>query len=160
MGKFKDQRSKTKEGSNSKDQPSAASGLYAGWDDVDEESVVKEEGKGGNGRAFDLEERTAVFGEKIVRFGKRIPRNPGNDRLIGQIVGAGTSVGANYIEASESVSKKDFKFSISRCKKESEESRFYLRMIAASEPRLAEDCRILYREANELLLIFAEIHRK
>src|SRR5215207_3279975 len=55
-------------------------------------------------RQFDLEERTARFGEAIVRFAKTIPRGPGNDRLIGQIVGSGTSVGANYCEADERVS--------------------------------------------------------
>src|SRR3982751_4940159 len=59
--------------------------------------------------AFDLEERTAVFGENIVRFAKKIPRHPANDRLIGQLVGCGTSIGANYCEANKGVSKKDFK---------------------------------------------------
>ena len=61
-----------------------------------------------NGRhPFDLEERTAVFGEKIVRFSKKIPRDPTNNRLIDQLVGAGTSIGANYCEANDCVSQKD-----------------------------------------------------
>lgn len=54
---------------------------------------------------FDLEERTARFGEAIIRFAKKIPRGPGNNRLIDQLVGAGTSVGANYCEADDAVSK-------------------------------------------------------
>ncbi len=60
-----------------------------------------------NGHSWDLCERTAVFGEKVVRFSKTIPRSPTNDRLIDQLVGASTSVGANYHEANEAVSKKD-----------------------------------------------------
>ncbi len=111
-------------------------------------------------RPFDLEERTAQFGEAIVRFSRQVPRDPTNKRLIEQLVGAGTSVGANYAEASESVSKKDFRFSISRCVKEAKETRFFLRMIAASEPSLADEARKLYREAKELMLIFANIYRK
>src|SRR5712672_361900 len=84
-------------------------------------------------RCFDLEERTAKFGEAIVRFCKKIPRDPGNDRLINQLVGCGTSIGANYQEASERISKKDFKHSISRCVKEAKETKFFLRMIATAE---------------------------
>jgi four helix bundle protein len=110
--------------------------------------------------AFDLEERTARFGEAIIRFCKKIPHGPDNNRLINQLVGCGTSVGANYCEANEGVSKKDFKNTIGRCVKEAKETKFFLRMIAASEPKLAEEARHLYREAKELHLIFASIFRK
>ena len=110
-----------------------------------------------NGHPWDLCERTAVFGEKIVRFSKKIPRSPTNDRLIDQLVGAATSAGANYCEANEAVSKKDFKNTISRCMKEAKESKFFLRMVAASEPRLADEARPLYREAHELLRIFGSM---
>jgi hypothetical protein len=58
---------------------------------------------------FDLEERTARFGEAIVRFSKKIPCDPTNNRLIDQLVGCGTSVGGNYCEVDERVSKKDFR---------------------------------------------------
>jgi len=68
-----------------------------------------------NGHPWDLCERTAVFAENVIRFAKKIPRSPINDRLIGQLVGAATSVGANYCEGNEAVSKKDFKNTISRC---------------------------------------------
>ncbi|HSY18776.1 MAG TPA: four helix bundle protein [Candidatus Acidoferrales bacterium] len=117
-------------------------------------------GDGSQKHAFDLEERTARFGEEIIRFVKKIPRNAENNRLIGQIVGCGTSVGANYCEANEGVSKKDFKNTIGRCVKEAKETKFFLRMIAASEPKLADEARTLYREAKELHLIFASIFRK
>jgi four helix bundle protein len=73
---------------------------------------------------FDLEERTARFGEAVIRFAKKIPRDPANNRLIGQIVGCSTSVGANYCEANENVSKKDFKNTIGRCVKEAKETGF------------------------------------
>src|SRR5213592_1342310 len=59
---------------------------------------LREETTGGE-RVFDLEERTARFGEALIRFAKKIPQNPVNNRLIEQLVGAGTSVGANYCEA-------------------------------------------------------------
>jgi four helix bundle protein len=110
--------------------------------------------------AFDLEERTAKFGEAIIRFCKKIPRDAGNNRLIDQLVGCSTSVGANYCEANEGVSKKDFKNTIGRCVKEAKETKFFLRMVAASEPKLADEARELYREAKELHLIFASIFRK
>src|SRR6476620_2204877 len=109
---------------------------------------------------FDLEERTAQFGEAIVKFSKKIPRDPTNNRLIEQLVGCGTSVGANYCEANEAVSKKDFRNTAGRCVKEAKETKHFLRMIAASEPALANEARELYREAKELHLIFASIFRR
>jgi four helix bundle protein len=109
---------------------------------------------------FDLEERTARFGEAIVRFSKKIPRDPTNSRLIDQLVGCGTSVGGNYCEADECVSKKDFRNTVGRCVKEAKETKHFLRTIATSEPALASEARQLFREAKELHLIFASIYRK
>lgn len=109
---------------------------------------------------WDLMERTALFGENVIRFLKKVPSSPRNDRLIDQLVGAATSVGANYCEANEAVSRKDFKFSITRCVKEAKETKFFLRMIAASEPQLSEQARPLYREAHELLCIFGSMRHK
>jgi four helix bundle protein len=128
--------------------------------DLPGEVWVLNEGATGSRHPFDLEERTARFGEAVVCFSKKIPREPGNNRLIDQIVGAGTSVGANYCEAEERVSSKDFKNIIGRCTKEAKETMFFLRMIAAAEPDLADEARKLYREAKELMLIFAAIYRK
>jgi four helix bundle protein len=108
----------------------------------------------------DLGERTAQFGEAIVRFAKKVPRNPVNNRLIEQLVGAGTSVGANFCEADNSVSGKDFKQRIGTCRKESKETMFFLRMVAAAEASLAAEARSLWREAKELNLIFGAIWRK
>jgi four helix bundle protein len=123
--------------------------------------ILNEEAAGGHAKhPFDLEERTAQFGEAVVRFTKKIPYGPSNNRLIDQLVGAGTSVGANYCEADERVSKKDFKNTIGRCTKEAKETMHFLRMVAAAEPELATEARVLYREAKELMLIFASIYRK
>lgn len=131
--------------------PKAQSGAWVLHDDA---------GNGNDRHSFDLEERTAKFGEAIIRFCKKIPHVAENNRLIDQLVGCGTSVGANYCEANEGVSKKDFKNTIGRCVKEAKETKFFLRMIAASEPTLADEARKLYREAKELHLIFASIYRK
>ena len=117
-------------------------------------------GNGAEKHPFDLEERTARFGEAIVRFSKKIPRNPTNNRLIDQLVGCGTSIGGNYCEADERVSKKDFRNVIGGCVKEAKETKFFLRMVAASEPALADEARELFCEARELHLIFASIYRK
>jgi four helix bundle protein len=117
------------------------------------------EANGANRHPFDLEERTGRFGEAIIRFAKKIPRNVVNNRLIDQLVGSGTSVGANYCEANEGISKKDFRFVIGRCVKEAKETKFFLRMTAAAEADLAKEARELYCEARELHLIFASIFR-
>jgi four helix bundle protein len=120
--------------------------------------ILKDESSGLH--PFDLEERTALFGECIVRFAKKVPLHPANNRLIDQLVGAGTSIGANYCEASEAVSKKDFRVRISTSVKEAKETCYFLRMIVASEPQLAGEARKLYCEGRELHMIFASIYRK
>ena len=114
-----------------------------------------------NGRvSFDLEERTAVFGEAVVHFAKTVPRNPVTLPLIDQIVRSGTSVAANYCEADDAVSKKDFKNKIGTCRKESRETKLWLRMLATAEPELKIEARRLWQKAKELHLIFAAIWRK
>jgi len=128
-------------------------------DSSDSIAFLKDE-PNGERHPFDLEERTARFAEAIVRFSRKVPRDPTNNRLIDQLVGCGSSVAANYREANESISNKDFKFSISRCVKEAKETKLFLRLIATSEPSLVEEARVLYRECHELHMIFATIFRK
>ena len=111
-------------------------------------------------RVYDLEERTARFGEAVVRFAKSLPQNPVTVPLIGQFVSAGTSVGANYCEADDAISRKDFRHRISICKKEARETKYWLRMIAAAVPESKPEGRKLWQEAKELHLIFASIWRK
>jgi len=111
-------------------------------------------------RKFDLEERTAKFGENIIEFAKKIPKTPITLPLISQLVRAGTSVGSNYCEADCAESKKDFEHKLGICKKESKESKHWLRMISKATPELKDEARKLWREANELNLIFSSIVNK
>ena len=110
-------------------------------------------------RRFDLEERTARFGEAVVAFARRLPVNPVTEPLIGQLVNSGTSVGANYCEADDAGTKKEFRYRISLCKRESRESKHWLRMMATAVPEAKDEARGLWREAKELNLIFAAIYR-
>ena len=109
---------------------------------------------------YDLEERTAKFGEDIIEFAKRISKNPVTISLISQLVRSGTSVGSNYCEADCAESKKDFEHKLGICKKESKESKHWLRMVSNATPELKEDARNLWQEANELNLIFSAIVNK
>ncbi len=111
-------------------------------------------------KRFDLTERTARFGEEIIEFVKKVPRNTITLPLIDQLVRAGTSVGANYCEADCAESRKDFVHKLSVCKKEAKEVKHWLRMVVRAVPELRPEARILWREANELNLIFAAIIRK
>jgi four helix bundle protein len=126
------------------------------WDEGDT-VVVREEP--GEKRAYDLEERTARFGEAVIDFAKTIPRGPLTDRIIAQLVGAGTSVGANYVEANDAVSKKDFLKSIGTCRKEARETKHFLRVTVRAVPQLKPQARPLRIEAKELHLIFSKIWR-
>jgi four helix bundle protein len=88
---------------------------------------------------------------------KALPQDPINNPLISQIVRAATSIGANYMEADGAESRKDFQHKISICKKESKETRHWLRMIAKANPGRQAERQKLSREAHELSLIFSSI---
>ena len=111
-------------------------------------------------KVYDLEERTAKFGEGIIEFVKELPKNVITNPLIGQLVRAGTSVGSNYCEADCAETKKDFEHKLGICKKESRESKHWLRMIAKAVPEKKDRAKKLWREANELNLIFISIVKK
>jgi four helix bundle protein len=111
-------------------------------------------------KKFDLEERTARFGEEIIEFTKSLPKNEITRPLITQLVKCGTSIGANYCEADDAESRKDFKHKIGICKKESREAKHFLRMAAKAAPEKAEWIRKLWQEAKELNLIFNSIYKK
>jgi four helix bundle protein len=119
----------------------------------------KSEGAPDRGRVFDLEERTARFGEAVIAFAKTLPVNKVTESIIVQLVRAGTSVGANYCEADDAGSRKEFRYRISVCKRESRESKYWLRMTAAAVPELKDEARVHWKEAKELHLIFAAIYR-
>ncbi len=111
-------------------------------------------------KIYDLEERTAIFGESIINFLKKIPKNEITRPLITQLIKAATSVGANYCEADDAESKKDFKHKIGICKKEARESKHFLRMMAKATPQYKEEIKNHWKEAKELNLIFNSIYRK
>lgn len=112
-----------------------------------------------NGAKYDLEERTAVFGERIVAFAKRLEHDMVNRVLLQQVVRSGTSVGANYMEADGAESKLDFRHKIALCKKEAKETMHWLRLLAKANPDHTDACRALWKEAHELALIFSAILR-
>jgi len=120
-------------------------------------SVVREEPR--EKRVYDLEERTARFGEAIIDFAKTVPQSAVTSRIISQLVGAGTSVGANYLEADDAVSKKEFLKNIGTCRKEARETKHFLPMIVCAVPELKAEARKLWTEARELNLIFSKIWR-
>ncbi|MBI4712111.1 MAG: four helix bundle protein [Planctomycetes bacterium] len=113
-----------------------------------------------NNPDYDLEERTAKFGEAVINFAKKIPHKPETNSVIEQLVAAATSVGANYCEADDASSKKDFLYKISICKREARETKYWLRMTATAAPSLRDEAKVLWQEAKELHLIFASIWRK
>ncbi len=113
---------------------------------------------GAQERRFDLEERTASFGEAAIAFAKQVPANPVTESLIRQLVNCATSVGANYCEADDAGSRKEFRYRISIC--ESREAKHWLRMLAAAVPESKDRARPLWCEAKELNLIFAAIFRR
>lgn len=106
---------------------------------------------------YNLEERTAKFSGEIISFIKTIKRDIVNNPLISQIVRSGTSIGANYCEANGASSRKDFKNKIYICKKECKETKYWLEVIAKANPENKEQCRNLWKEAQELTLIFSKI---
>ena len=126
------------------------------WND-DAAPVIREEPS--DSRVYDLEERTARFGEAVIDFAKTIPQNAVTNRIISQLVAAATSVGANYVEADDAVSKKDFLKSIGTSRKEARETKHFLRMVARAVPELKLQARELWMEARELHLIFSRIWR-
>ena len=106
---------------------------------------------------YDLEERTAKFGESVIDFIKTLKQNLINSPLISQFIRSATSIGANYCEANNASSKSDFKNKIFICKKEASETKHWLRMIARANPDKKDDCKTLWKEVNQLTMIFSKI---
>jgi four helix bundle protein len=110
---------------------------------------------------YDLEDRTFAFAKKIRAFVKPLPSTTGNIEDIKQLVRASGSVGANYIEANESLSKKDFLVRIKICRTEAKESRYWLLLMDAGvDSTVVKQRDDLVQEATELTSIFGAILRK
>ncbi len=110
-------------------------------------------------REYDLVERTTKFSEEVIDFTKKLPQDTITKPLISQLVRAGTSIGANYSEADEANSKKDFINKVVISKKETKETKYWLRLIAHTVPDSKPEARKLWQEAQELNLILAAIIR-
>jgi four helix bundle protein len=110
-------------------------------------------------RPFDLSERTAVFGESVIRTVRSIHCDATSRPIVSQPVRSATSIGANYLEADDAGSRKEFHYRISLCRRESRETGYWLRMLVAAIPSVREVARPLWTEANELNRIFAAINR-
>lgn len=106
---------------------------------------------------YHLKERTATLGEAILEFVKNIAQNTITRPLISQLVRSATSIGANYREADDAESKKDFIHKIGICRKEADETRHWLRMITAANLDIKQQEQIHAQEAKELHLIFNAI---
>ncbi len=110
-------------------------------------------------KVFDLEERTMIFAENAIDLVRLLKIDPVNSRIISQLIGSSGSIGANYCEASEAESKKDFIHKIGIAKKEIKETKHWLRLLARANSEKKEEIRKLWKEAHELLLIFSKIIR-
>lgn len=109
-------------------------------------------------KKYDLEERTYQFAKNVAIFCKKLPKNTINYKYIDQVVRASSSVGANYIEANEALSKKDFVMRIKICRKESNGSAYWLRLIVeVNSDEFKGEGIALKNEAEELKKIFSSI---
>ncbi len=113
-----------------------------------------------NSKQYDLEDRTFAFARDVREFVKGLKRTTANIEDGKQLIRASGSVGANYIEANEALSKKDFLMRIRICRKESKESRYWLRLVDACDEKQQVRRQELIQEATELMSIFGAIVRK
>ena len=113
----------------------------------------------GKTKQYDLEDRTLNFSRNIIRFVNNSPGSLSNNEISKQLVRSAGSVGANYIEANESISKKDFIYRIKICRKESKESRYWLNLMLINS-KLEEQREQLIQESTELMKIFGSIIEK
>ncbi len=113
-------------------------------------------------KQFDLEDRTSDFAKDVRILVKKLSKTIGNIEDSKQVIRSSGSVGANYIEANEALSKKDFIMRIKICRKEAKESRYWLQLIDINEGSkdLEEERQKLIKEAQELMMIFGSILRK
>src|SRR4030042_127488 len=113
-----------------------------------------------NSKQYDLEERTLRFAKEVIEFTKTLPRTIANVEIMKQLIRASGSVGANYIEANEALSKKDFAVWVKICRKECKESRYWLSLIGVKGEDAGNRQQSLINEATELMKIFGSIVEK
>jgi len=112
-----------------------------------------------NKKQYDLEERTMIFAQEVISFSQKLTRNIANIEIIKQLIRSSGSVGANYIEANESLSKKDFILRVKICRKEAKETIYWLKLLIIHEGQ-EEKREMLIKEVTELMKIFGSILEK
>jgi four helix bundle protein len=105
-----------------------------------------------NENKYNLQDRTTDFGKRIINLCKLYKNNKISNRIVDQLVRSGTSVGANYMEAVNGSSKKDFKNKLFLCKKEAQETKYWLTMLKELETN--DEIDALSNECHQLNLIF------
>ena len=113
-----------------------------------------------NSKQYDLEDRTLEFGKRVIRLSKALSKNTVNFKLTDQFIRSGTLMGANYREANETETKKDFNYRIRICRKEGKETIYWLNLIIEANPEFKERIKPLLQETTELVKIFAAILEK
>jgi four helix bundle protein len=114
-----------------------------------------------NSKKYDLEDRTLVFAKNIRDFVRDLKKSAANSEYVSQLIRSSSSVGANYIEANDSLGKKDFGMRIKICRKEAKEARFWLRLVEIEDSSRTDELRkALEQEATELMNIFGAILKK
>jgi four helix bundle protein len=112
-------------------------------------------------KIYDLEERTYQFALNVARYCKKLPKTASNIEYSKQVIRSSGSTGANYIEANESLSKKDFQMRVKICRKEAKESAYWLRLITSTNDKDFEsEGALLAQEAVELKKIFSSMLNK
>jgi four helix bundle protein len=111
-------------------------------------------------KEYDLENRTLKFTKDMIKFTKNVPQNMINNEMLKQVIRSSGSIGANYIEANESLSKKDFMMRIKICRKEAKETAYWLKVLDLNNLDLQVQCDHLYDEATQLKKIFSAIALK
>jgi len=115
--------------------------------------------KGKNSKKYDLEDRTLLFAKQVIDFIDKLQKTLANTEICKQLVRSAGSVGANYIEANESLSKKDFVMRIKICRKEAKESCYWLKLVGCNEEYEMERSKLV-QESHELTKIFGAILEK
>ncbi len=111
-------------------------------------------------KQYDLEERTLRFAKEVIGLVNVLPKTMANLEIMKQVIRSSGSVGANYIEANEALSKKDFTLRVKICRKEAKESRYWLTLIEVREEETEKRRQSLINEATELMKIFGSIVEK
>jgi four helix bundle protein len=111
-------------------------------------------------KPYDLEERTFQFAKSVMSYTKELPKTTINNEIAKQVIRSSGSVGANYIEANEALSKKDYVFRVKICRKEVKETLYWLKLMDIKNEDLIKKQRVLIVEATELMKIFGSIIEK